>query len=66
MSKIFVLFKKQPWERANAYSVVTQEVYEQIPLQGIKAVKEIGDIEIVKKEDCKKWVEELGGIWYAN
>lgn len=64
--KIFVLFKRPTGQKAHAYSVVTPEILATIDPNIIKATKEIGDIEIVKKEDCKKWVEELGGIWYGD
>ena len=67
MKKIFVLFKKQhPDQRAHAYSVVDEEILKTIDPETIKATKEIGEIEIVKKEDCKAWVLELGGIWYGD
>ncbi len=66
MNKTFVLFKRTPDQRAHAYSVVDDETLKIIPSDIIEAKKKVGEIEIIKKEDCKIWVEELGGVWYGD
>lgn len=64
--KYFVLFKRQKDQEKHAYSIVTEDILETIPLGIIEKTKEIPDKEIYTKEECRIWVEELGGIWYAN
>ena len=64
--KYFVLFKRQKGQKTDAYSVVDKETLETISKKYIKAIKEVPDTGIIEKADCKRWVEELGGVWYGN
>lgn len=64
--KYFVLFKRQKGQKTDAYSVVDADTLKEISKKNIKAIKEVPDTGIIQKEDCKKWVLELGGVWYGD
>lgn len=64
MKHYFVLFKLQPGEFGNAYSLVNEITLKNIPVNIIKAKKEVPN-EIYSKEQLKVFVEELGGKWYV-
>ena len=64
--KYFVLFKRQTGQKKHAYSVVDKELFPTLPINAIKATKEIGDVEIVTKKQCREWVKELGGKFYED
>jgi hypothetical protein len=66
MKRYFVLFKRQKGQKTDAYSVVNEDTLNTIPKDIIKEVKEVPDTGIIEKADCKRWVEELGGVWYGN
>lgn len=41
--KVFVCFKKQPWEKVNAYSLVDQDTFNAMPSEIVYAHKETED-----------------------
>ncbi len=66
MEKYFVLFKRQPGQTKDAFSVVDKNTLKNIDKKIIKAKRSIGNIEIPRKEDLKAWLLELGGTWYGD
>lgn len=56
--KIFVVFKKQPEEKENAYSLVDQEILDTIPQDIIEKTKEVED-KLYTTEEFDALREEL-------
>lgn len=57
MAKIFVVFKKQSWEKVNAYSLVDKETFGTLPVDIVHKSQEVED-KLYTKEELEKLRDE--------
>lgn len=65
MKYFFILFKKRSEEKSNAYSLINEQILNDVPKNIIKATKEVPN-KLYTKDELRAFVQELGGIFYAS